>query len=169
MFADAFNQPNLYSTDNTSASGSVAVFFIIYVIVVVALLVASWKAFTKAGRKGWEAIIPFYNLVVLCQIVGLSGWFLLLFLVPFVNLIFSIYLLHRISKSFGHGAGMTILQILLIGQFIIAFGKSQYVGPNGQPKADNPTPPSPTPPPPAQPTTPAAPQPPAPVSPTPAL
>ncbi|HOO68064.1 MAG TPA: hypothetical protein PLC53_01695 [Bacilli bacterium] len=28
------------------------------------LLIAKWVIYEKAGRKGWEAIIPIYNLVV---------------------------------------------------------------------------------------------------------
>ena len=40
-------------------------------LAVVVLMVASmWKVFTKAGKPGWAAIIPIYNLIVLLQIAG---------------------------------------------------------------------------------------------------
>ena len=35
---------------------------IIYLLIVVLLLVSMWKVYEKAGRQGWEGIIPIYNL-----------------------------------------------------------------------------------------------------------
>ena len=53
-----------------------------------------WKMFEKAGEEGWKAIIPFYNYVVLSQLVGVTPWWLLvvgigyaLCCIPFVNFI----------------------------------------------------------------------------------
>jgi hypothetical protein len=37
-------------------------------------IVSLWKVFEKAGRKGWIAIIPFYNIWVLFEISGKPGW-----------------------------------------------------------------------------------------------
>ena len=34
---------------------------IIYLLIVVLLLVSMWKVYEKAGRQGWEGIIPIYN------------------------------------------------------------------------------------------------------------
>ncbi len=33
-------------------------------------IVGMWKIFTKAGEEGWKAIIPYYNLYILCKISG---------------------------------------------------------------------------------------------------
>ena len=49
-----------------------------------------WTIFDKAGRSSWAAIIPVYNLVVLCDIAGYSGRFPWLLLVPIVN-VFAFY------------------------------------------------------------------------------
>ena len=38
------------------------------------VLVSTWRVFTKAGRPGWAAIVPIYNLVVLCQIADRPAW-----------------------------------------------------------------------------------------------
>ncbi len=39
--------------------------------VIAGLVIAGlWKAFTKAGKPGWAAIIPIYNTIVLPQIAG---------------------------------------------------------------------------------------------------
>lgn len=105
-------------------------------------LVAAWKIFTKAGHAGWKSLIPIYNIVITLRIVGLSGWYTLLYFIPFVNIIFTIIVLHRLSKSFGYGIGMTLLQLVLLGSLIIAFGNSRYVGPNGVQLASGQTPPA---------------------------
>jgi hypothetical protein len=76
-------------------------FWIIYCAVLLFMLVAMWKVFTKAGQPGWAILIPFYNLYVLCKIAGRPGWWLLLCLIPFVNLIIFIILDIDIAKNFG--------------------------------------------------------------------
>jgi hypothetical protein len=43
------------------------------------VIVAMWKVFTKAGQPGWGAIIPIYNVYLLCKIAGKPGWWVMLF------------------------------------------------------------------------------------------
>ena len=67
--------------------GGAAILFgliILFVCVglVVILTITNWKLFKKAGKEGWEAIIPFYNSWVLVEISGLSWWWFLLILAP---------------------------------------------------------------------------------------
>ena len=42
---------------------------LIYLAIVVTLIAAMWKIYTKAGKPGWAAIVPFYNIIVLLEIV----------------------------------------------------------------------------------------------------
>ena len=43
-----------------------------------ALIVAQWKIFTKAGEKGWKALIPFYSIFVSHHMIGMRHiWFIL--------------------------------------------------------------------------------------------
>lgn len=44
------------------------IFYIIYVI-------AYWKILTKAGEKGWKALIPVYNTYLMYKIVNMKSWF----------------------------------------------------------------------------------------------
>lgn len=99
--------------------------------ITVAIIAGFWKMFTKAGRKGWKAIIPFYNVYVMLQIVGRPGWWLVLFLIPVVNFIIAIVMNNDLSKSFGKGTGFTVGLIFLPFIFvpILGFGDAQYVGP----------------------------------------
>lgn len=60
---------------------------IVSIIVVVLTLAGLWKVFEKAGRKGWEGIIPIYNQYVMLRITGLSGWWIATYLLPIVPLV----------------------------------------------------------------------------------
>jgi hypothetical protein len=113
------------------SSGEGALSTLISVVLTVIFLAAGWKLFTKAGRAGWEAIIPIYNTYVMLKIVGRPWWWLLLLLVHFLNIIIGIIVANDLSKSFGHGVGFTIGLILLTPIFLLllGFGDSQYHGP----------------------------------------
>lgn len=106
-----------------------------------------WVVFTKAGQPGWPALIPIYSTFVLLKVVGRPGWWLLLFLVPFVNIVILIMMLNDLSKSFGHGVGFTLglLFLSIIFIYILAFGSSTYRGPAGAPDGMAPPPPPPMP------------------------
>jgi hypothetical protein len=124
-----------YSSYSSSDGGAFAAmfgalmipFFIIYIV----LIIANWKIYEKAGKPGWAAIIPIYNIVVLLEIVGKPVWWIILFLIPCVNIIFAVWTINLLSKSFGQSEGFTIGLLLLGVVFfpILAFGNYQYQGP----------------------------------------
>ncbi len=107
--------------------------FIIYIAILVLLIVSQWKIFTKAGKPGWACIIPIYNFIVLLEIIGKPWWWLLLFLIPFVNVIFAIWMTNLLAKSFGKNEGFTVGLVLLPFIFvpILGFGDAEYEGPAG--------------------------------------
>lgn len=115
----------------TSDSGSGLGGFLGYTIVLAIILASMWRLFTKAGKPGWAALIPFYNIFVLLEIVGRPVWWLVLMLIPFVNVVAAIILANDTSKAFGKGLGTTLLLIFLpfIGYPLLAFGDAVYVGP----------------------------------------
>ena len=92
-----------------------------------------WVIFTKAGQPGWPALIPIYSTYILLKVIGRPGWWLLLFLIPIVNIVILIIVMNDLSKSFGHGVGFTLglLFLSLIFLYILAFGSSTYRGPAG--------------------------------------
>ena len=47
---------------------------IIVVSIVVVFLVAKCKMYKKAGKKGWEAIVPFYSDWIYTEIAGVEWW-----------------------------------------------------------------------------------------------
>lgn len=67
---------------------------------------------------------------MLLEIIGKPVWWIVLFLIPFVNIIISIIATNEVSKSFGRGAGTTVGLIFLPFIFypVLAFGSAQYQG-----------------------------------------
>jgi hypothetical protein len=107
---------------------------IIYVAIFVLLIVSQWKVFTKAGKPGWACLIPIYNIIVLLEIIGKPWWWLLLLLfIPVVNIVFAIWMMNLLSKSFGKSEGFTVGMVLLPFIFvpILGFGDATYKGPAG--------------------------------------
>jgi len=103
-------------------------------VVVIILIAAVWKIFEKAGKPGWAALIPFYNVIVLLEIVGKPWWWLLLMIfVPVGQLIWGIWTINLLSKSFGKNEGFTIGLLFLSFIFypILGFGNAEYQGPAG--------------------------------------
>jgi hypothetical protein len=99
----------------------------LFSLVVVA---AMWKVFTKAGKPGWAAIVPIYNIVVLLEIAGKPLWWIALFFVPLVSLVAAFLIMIGVAKAFGKGTGFGIGLTLLGFIFfpILGFGSAQYVG-----------------------------------------
>jgi uncharacterized membrane protein YhaH (DUF805 family) len=99
--------------------------------VMVFMVAALWKVFTKAGKAGWLVLIPLVNIYVLLKIAGRPGWWLILFLIPLVNLIIALLVSLDIAKSFGKGAGFGLGLCFLGFIFypVLGFGSATYKGP----------------------------------------
>lgn len=103
--------------------------FLIFILAIVVFMIACmWKIYTKAGKPGWASIIPIYNCIVLLEIVKKPWWWIFLLILPFINIIFAIWVLNLLSKSFGKTEAFTIGLLLLGIVFypILAFGSAQY-------------------------------------------
>lgn len=112
-----------------AAAGVVGLIFIlVYLVVVLFLLTAMWKMFTKAGKPGWACIIPIYNLVVLIEIAGKPLWWIVLLFIPFVNFVVAILINLALAERFGKGGGFAVGLILLPIVFvpILGFGSATY-------------------------------------------
>lgn len=105
--------------------------WLLYMAVIVFYIVCMWKVYTKAGKPGWAAIVPIYNILVQLEIVGRPWWYLLLLFIPVVNVVIGIMILLDLAKVFGKDTGFGIGLILLSFIFIpiLAFGDAKYQGP----------------------------------------
>jgi hypothetical protein len=107
-------------------------FWLFWLLCLAVAIIAGWKLFTKAGQPGWAAIIPIYNLYVMTKIVGRPWWWLLLCLIPLVNIIIAFILAWDLAKSFGQSL-MFAIGLMLLGFIfypILAFGPATYKGPS---------------------------------------
>ena len=125
------------SSDSTGGllflSGVFLIYLIFSSIALLFTLIAEWKVFTKAGKPGWAAIVPIYNIIVMLEIAGRPAWWLVLFFIPIANIVAGVLLMIDFAKSFGKDTGFAILLMFLpfIGIPILAFGSAQYLGPAG--------------------------------------
>ncbi len=142
-----------YGTPSAAQTSGLALglgFVIAYVVVMLAIcafsIVVAWKIFTKAGKEGWKSLIPFYNIYTMCEIVGVSPWWMLIVFVgcPIVALIpilgylasmaatiyFGILLAKSTANAFGKDTGFAVglFFLPLIFGAILAFNKDKYEG-----------------------------------------
>ncbi|MEX1264118.1 MAG: DUF5684 domain-containing protein [Actinomycetota bacterium] len=131
-----------FLAQSTDGGGGSAVLWLLYLVFVAVYLVAGWIVYTKAGEEGWKSLIPIYNVFVLLKIVGRPGWWLILFLIPFVNFVIWIIVAIDLAKSFGKQSGFAVGLILLspIFYLILAFGDATYRGPAAATGAGSPPP-----------------------------
>jgi len=82
-------------------------FLLVYVAVcVVGTCVGLYGVFQKAGRKGWLALMPLYNIYVWIKVLERPWWWLLFFLIPY----FGFFML-----------------ILMVWKTIWMFNKTRYI------------------------------------------
>ena len=129
------------------------IFLIVIYLIILAIslltTISSWIIYKKAGRKGWESLIPFYNVwILITKISSLNSWWMLIYLSPIIILILQLiggnistgitlisYILcyicmfaayYNLSKKFNHTTADAIA-ILLIPNImypIIAFSNN---------------------------------------------
>ncbi len=158
-----WEDPTVYDTDlaatSSASSGSSPGVMLVQVALVVATFAGLWKMFTKAGQPGWAAIVPIYNMVILLKLVGRPIWWILLFIVPLVNIVIAFILAMDTAKAYGKSGVFGFFGLFLfsfVGYPMLGFGNAQYLGPKGGGAAPaGPAPAGPTPPPPVAPQAPA--------------
>jgi hypothetical protein len=134
MLLSILNFLFLFDKDEEISGGAAAavgiIMFLIYFAIIIVFIASMWKIFTKAGKPGWAAIIPIYNIIVLLEIVGRPMWWILIYLIcaPIAAIIISIDLAKSFGKDIGFGIGLIILPIVFMP--MLGFGAATYVGPS---------------------------------------
>ncbi len=103
---------------------------VIYVVVMIVVIAGMWKAFEKAGQPGWACLVPIYNIYILTQMAGKPAWWIVLFLIPIVNLFAAIVMMIEIAKNFGKDSGFGIALALFgfVCWPILGFGDAKWQG-----------------------------------------
>lgn len=75
--------------------------YIIFGLVTIVSLYGLWLLYKKAGKQGWEAIVPFYREYVMAQLVGRPTWWIVWLFVPIVNIFIFYGFYLDLVKAFG--------------------------------------------------------------------
>jgi len=124
------NQTQMDPAQAAAAGTAALVVLSVYLVFVLLIIAGMWKTLSKAGQPGWAAIIPIYNVYVLLKAAGKPGWWVLLFLIPLVNVIIAIMTYLGLVTNFGKGAGYAVGLLFLPFIFfpMPGFGDAQYQG-----------------------------------------
>lgn len=120
----------------------------IFIAAAVVLLIGKWKFFKKAGKNGWEAIIPFYSDWILVEIAGLDWYWFLALIAPTIcsflaaiiplfsalsylgfvaSVLANICIFYNISKKLHKDTGWIVLGVLFSGIMIAIAGFSNAI------------------------------------------
>src|ERR1700745_1218770 len=119
LFSFLFLVPAIFAQDSSDTSsqnafggilagGCGCVGSIIFLGVNLITIIGLWKVFVKAGKPGWGAIVPIYNIILICEITGRPAWWVVLLFIPVVNIVVLIILFIDLAKAFGKTAGYGI-------------------------------------------------------------
>jgi hypothetical protein len=116
--------------NNSTTTGLNPGFFWLILVLTVVAIAGLWRTYQKAGQPGWAAIIPIYNVIVLLRIAQRPLWWLILLLIPLVNIVVGIVVAIDVAKAFGKSGGFAVGLILLSPIFycILGFGSARYQG-----------------------------------------
>lgn len=124
-------QSNPYEGMSSGAAAGVGIgMLIFYLILYVFYGYCMYKIFQKAGREdAWAAFVPIYNLIVLLEIIKKPVWWIILFLIPFVNLYASWVMNDRLAKGFAKETPIYTILLFFLGFIfipVLAFGSDNF-------------------------------------------
>ena len=126
---NTYNSPLTSSSSSGTSTGVFIFFVVLYALVILFSIITMWKLNKKAGKSGWAAVVPFYNIWVYAEVAGRPGWWGFLLFVPFVNIPIFLILILDIGQKFGKDnvfIAWLLCLLPIVGYPILAFGKSKY-------------------------------------------
>lgn len=104
-----------------------SIYGIIILITIISFIAGLWMVFRKAGYKGWEVLVPVYNIFIWTKIINKHWYWVILALVPYLNIFIILLMVVETVKCFGKfGLGAQALAAL------VPFIYIPYVGFNKQ-------------------------------------
>lgn len=107
---------------------------IIYAILLATHLAAYYKIFEKAGRKGWEALVPGYNVIVLLKLLKRPWYWALVLIFPGTNVLMLMILNYQASRAmskFGLSSALAAIFVPMVYMPYLAFkdADAKWIGP----------------------------------------
>ena len=102
---------------------------IIFGMIIIITLLASWEVYRKMGFPGWYAIIPLFNCYVLFREFYGNGWRFLLLFIPLYNIYLTFVVNIEMARRFGRSKAFGICLTLFGPIFlcILAYDVSRYL------------------------------------------
>ena len=145
---DTMYDSSMYDTTNTlspEAATGIALGFTIFMIitVLVSYAISAFllsRIFKKAGVEPWKAWVPIYNNWVLLELGDQKGFWAIIALIPFVNIVSIVFMfiaMYNIGLKLGKESWFILLAIFLPLVWLIwlAFDKSTWNGSTAAPVA----------------------------------
>ena len=99
-----------------------------FLLITILMGVSCWKIFEKAGREGWESLVPILNMVRFLQIAKMPIWTIIFPFIPVLNIVFPLWLSYSLAKAFnksvGYGVGLVFLPVIFYPH--LAFSDASY-------------------------------------------
>lgn len=110
---------------------------ILTILFFISSIAGLWMIFEKAGYKGWQAIVPFYNFYIWLKIIHKPLWWYIFILIPFINVFTLLLMVVDTLKFFNRqGLGEQALGVLFPFAFLPYLGfspKEKYYQPENLP------------------------------------
>lgn len=128
-----YDDPQYYTTYSQDAGGLLAfaagMMLFVLVVAVASYVLSSlglMKFFEKAGKPGWAAWVPFYNVWIMLEVAAVEQYWFWIFLggvvlgfIPVLGqllslaaLVATVYIIHNFLAKFGKDVGHTVLAVL---------------------------------------------------------
>ena len=111
-------QPYLAQTN----AGNPLITLVLAVVFYLAFTVPVYKIAERLNQENaWMAFVPIANLFLLASMAGKEWWWVLLMLIPLINIIIFIILWMGVAENLGHPSWMGILMIVPLVNFAILY------------------------------------------------
>ena len=122
------------TTNDPSPGVSLAIFFVIFMIIVITYALDSFllgRVFKKAGVKQWIAWVPFYNSWKKLELGDQQGFWAVMTIIPIVNIVATVFLyiaMYNIGLKLGKEGWFVLLAIFIpiVWTAWLAFDSSQW-------------------------------------------
>lgn len=90
-----------------------SIYMLLSIFFFVLSIAGLWRIFEKAGRPGWEAIVPFYNFYIWLKIINKPLWWYIFIIIPYINVFTLLLMVVETLKCFRKdGLGEQALGVL---------------------------------------------------------
>src|SRR5258708_38451340 len=96
----------------------IVLYLLLYIIEVIPVYVIAQKS---GHEYAWLAFIPFANLWLLCDMADMETWFLIIFLVPFVNVVLLGIIWWRIAENPNKPGPLGLLMLVPVLNWFVGY------------------------------------------------